>query len=133
MIILSHFRNNMATYVENSKLLLEKLPFLIANFHFWVKFRRKFFSFFHKTVIFDSKITISESWNNHFWFKMRIFKANENLRRSSQIKRVSYSKKSFANEIFDFLINTVFILRFLWYSIKNDGFWDKKVFLMSVN
>ena len=34
MIILSHFRNKMATHVENAKLLSEKLPFLIANFHF---------------------------------------------------------------------------------------------------
>ena len=50
MIILSHFRNKIATYVENSKLLLEKL--------------------LGKT--FRTKITISEIENNHFRCKITI-------------------------------------------------------------
>ena len=96
MIILSHFRNKMATHVENAKLLSEKLPFLIANFHFWVKFRRNFFCFGIK-LLFS---TLKSQFLNH---ETIVFVLKwEFLRRLSQIKRVLYSKKSFSNEILIF-------------------------------
>ena len=80
MIILSHFRNKIATYVENSKLLLEKLTFLIENDHFWVKlpdliliFEQKSLFLMYKITIFDKQITISEVLNNHFRSKISSF------------------------------------------------------------